>query len=112
MSLTPPWSEAITDIQKRLGTTGYAKFDRALKTQVRPVLAPLLQLPFRDLSAEEFLGRTLTTCRGPGGCVSVFKGGTLSFGQMADACVYFGGEAAGVTQAKPGRQEGAARSSA
>jgi hypothetical protein len=39
MSLTPPWSEAITDIQKRLGTKGYAKFDRALKTQVRPVLA-------------------------------------------------------------------------
>jgi hypothetical protein len=104
MSLTPPWSEAISDIQKRLGTTGYAKFDRALKTRVRPVLAPL-QLPFRDFSAEEFLGRTLTTCRGPGGCVSVFKGGTLTFGQMADACVYFGGEAAGDTQAKPGRQK-------
>jgi hypothetical protein len=30
MSLTPPWSEAITDIQKRLGTTGYTKFGRAL----------------------------------------------------------------------------------
>jgi hypothetical protein len=74
MSLTPPWSEAITDIQKRLGTTGYTKFDRALRTQVRPVLPPLQQLPFRDFSADEFRGRTLTTCRGPSGCVSVFKG--------------------------------------
>jgi hypothetical protein len=105
MSLTPPWSEAITDIQKRLGTTGYTKFGRALKTQVRPVSPPLQQLPFRDFSAEEFLGRTLTTCRGPGGCVSVCKSSTLTFGQLADACVYFGGEAAGATQAKPGRQK-------
>lgn len=43
MSLTSPWSEAITDIQKGLGTPGYTKFDRALKTQVRPVLPPLQQ---------------------------------------------------------------------
>jgi hypothetical protein len=81
----------------------YQKFDRALKTQVRPVLLPLQRLPFRNFTAEEFLGRTLTTCRGPGGCVSVFKGSTLALGQMADACVYFGGQTADATLAKPGR---------
>ena len=68
----------------------YQKFDRALKTQVRPVLVPLQRLPFRDFRAEEFLGRTLTTCRGAGGCRSVFKNSTLRLGQMADACVYVG----------------------
>ena len=41
----------------------FQKFDRALKTQVRPVLVSLQRLPFRDFTAEEFLGRTLTTCR-------------------------------------------------
>src|SRR5258708_7024457 len=78
----------------------YQKFDRALKTQVRPVLVPLQRLPFRDFTAEEFLGRTLTTCRGAGGCVSVFKGSTLTLGQMADACVYGGGGAAVATKAE------------
>lgn len=68
----------------------YRKFDRALKTQVRPVLVSLGRSPFRDFTAEEFIGRKLLTCRGPGGCVSVFKGSTLTLGQMADACVYFG----------------------
>lgn len=29
--------------------------------------------------------------RGPGGCVSVFKGSRLTLGEMADAAVYFGG---------------------
>jgi hypothetical protein len=71
----------------------YQKFDRALKTQVRPVLVSLQRLPFRDFTAEEFLGRTLTTCRGAGGCVSVFQGSSLTLGQMADACVYVGGGA-------------------
>jgi len=66
----------------------YQKFDRALKTQVRPVLVSLQRLPFRDFTAEEFLGRSLTTCRG--GCRSVFKGSTLTLGQMADAAVYVG----------------------
>jgi hypothetical protein len=66
----------------------FQKFDRALSTQVRPVLVPLKRLPFRDFSAEEFLGRTLTNCRGAGGCVSVFQGSSLTLGQMADACVY------------------------
>jgi hypothetical protein len=44
-------------------------------------------------SIPEFLGRTLTTCRGAGGCVSVFQGSSLTLGQMADACVYVGGGA-------------------
>jgi hypothetical protein len=52
----------------------YQKFDRALKTPVRPVLVPLQRLPFRDFTAEEFMGNTIFNCRGPGGCVSVFKG--------------------------------------
>ena len=69
----------------------YQKFDHALKTPVRPVLVSLQRLPFRDLSVEEFLGRTVTTCRGPNGCVSAFKGSTLTLGQMADALIYFGG---------------------
>jgi hypothetical protein len=69
----------------------YRKFDRALKTQVRPVLVPLQRSPFREFTAEQFIGGTLLTCRGPGGCVSVFKGSTLTLGQMADACVYVGG---------------------
>jgi hypothetical protein len=68
----------------------YRKFDRALKTQVRPVMVPLQRLPFRDFTAEEFMGNTLFTCIGPGGCRSAFKGSTLTLGQMADACVYFG----------------------
>src|SRR5438270_12755999 len=46
----------------------YRKFDRALKTQVRPVLLPVQRLPFRDFTAEEFIG-PLLNCRGPGGCV-------------------------------------------
>jgi hypothetical protein len=51
----------------------------------------LQRSPFRDFTAEEFLGRTLTTCRGAGGCVSVFQGSSLTLRQMADACVYVGG---------------------
>lgn len=71
----------------------YQKFDRALTTQLRPVLVSFQRLPFRDFRAEEFLGRALTTCRPPGGCRSVFKGSTLTLGQMADAGVYLGGDA-------------------
>jgi hypothetical protein len=78
----------------------FQKFDRALKTQVRPVLVSLQRLPFRDFTAEEFLGRTLTNCRSPAGCRSVFKGSTLTLGQMADGCVYVGGTADVDTKAK------------
>src|SRR5262249_22942996 len=81
----------------------YQKFDRALKTQVRPALVPLQRLPFRDFTAEEFVGRTLTNCRGGRGCRSVFQCSTLTLGQMADACVYFGGSDDANTSAKPAR---------
>jgi hypothetical protein len=66
----------------------YIKFDSALRTSVRPVLVSLQRPPFRDLSVENFLGRTLTTCRG--GCRSVFQGSTLTLGQMAAAALYLG----------------------
>jgi hypothetical protein len=70
----------------------FHKFDRALKTQVRPVLLPLQRLPFRDLSAAEFLGHGgLVSISAGGKLTSAFKGSVLSLGQMADACVYFGG---------------------
>lgn len=72
----------------------FQKFDRALKTQVRPVMVSLQRAPFRDFTAVEFLGRTLVGCRGPGGCGSVFKGSPLTLGQIADAVVYVGGDAA------------------
>jgi hypothetical protein len=53
------------------GVTGgidpdFQKFDRALKTPVRPLLVSLQRLPFRDFTAEEFLGRTLTIGAGGG----------------------------------------------
>jgi hypothetical protein len=70
----------------------YQRFDRALGTQVRPVLLSLQQVPFRDFTAEEFFGGALLTCGGPDGCMSVFKGSTLTLGQMADACVYVGAD--------------------
>jgi hypothetical protein len=69
----------------------YRKFDRALKTQERPVLVSLLRPPFKDFTMEEFVGRKLLNCRGAGGCVSAFQGSALTLGQVADACVYFGG---------------------
>jgi hypothetical protein len=81
----------------------YRKFDLALKTQVRPVLMPLHRLPFRDFTAEEFLGGGVFSCRGPGGCVSMFKGSTLTLGQIADACFYVGGGAEVETKARPAR---------
>lgn len=81
----------------------YQKFDRALRTQVRPVLVPLQRLPFRDFSAEEFLGGGLFNCLGPGGCRSTFQGSNLTLGQMADAVVYLGGGADVDTKAKPAR---------
>jgi hypothetical protein len=68
----------------------YRKFDSALKTQIRPVLIPLQRSPFRDFTAEEFLGGGIFSCLGPGGCRSAFAGSLLTLGQMADACVYLG----------------------
>jgi hypothetical protein len=101
----------------------YGKFDGALKTPVRPVLMSLQRSPFRDFSAEEFLGRDVVVCGGTGVvpkqrkgkiqsapvrvsgpvAVSVFQGSTLTLGQMADAIVHFGAEADVAPNAKPGR---------
>ena len=96
-STAPPSSAGIRD-------PDYQKFDRALKTPVRPVLVSFERLPFREFTAEEFLGQFLLNCRGANGCVSMFKGSTLTLGQMADAWVYFGGDSAdGENKAKPTR---------
>lgn len=74
----------------KIANADFQKFDRALKTKVRPVLVSLQRLPFRDFTAEEFLGRDIVTCVGPGGCRSAFNGSTLTLGQIADAFVYVG----------------------
>lgn len=81
----------------------FQKFDRAIKTTVRPVLLSLKQTPFQNFRAEEFLGRTVTTCRPPGGCRSAFKGSDLTLGQLADASIYFGGSADADAESKPAR---------
>ena len=77
----------------------YRKFDRALRTQVRPVLVSAARPPFRDFAAEEFIGGHVVNCGGPGGC-SIFQGSTLTLGQMADALLYVGGVD---TEAQPAR---------
>jgi hypothetical protein len=79
-------------VKKEDMVPNFQKFDTALTTQLRPVMISLQRLPFRDFTAEEFLGRTLTTCRGANGCVSVFKGSPITLGEMADACVYTGAQ--------------------
>ena len=48
------------------------QFERALKTQTRPVLVPFGRPPFRDMA------------------VGAFRGLGLTAGQIADAYVYFG----------------------
>ena len=79
-----------------------AGFVRRLPSlEVRPVLVPLQRLPFRDFSAEEFLGGGMFNCRGPGGCRSTFQGSHLTLGQMADALMYLGGGENVDTKAKP-----------
>src|SRR2546425_8006181 len=45
----------------------YQKVDRAVKTQVRPVLVPLQRLPFRHFTAEEFIGGFFYCPRPPAG---------------------------------------------
>ena len=68
----------------------FQKFERALKTQARPVMVSLQQSPFGGFSAQEFLGRTVISCRGPDGCASAFKDSPLTLGQIADVAVYVG----------------------
>ena len=67
----------------------FQKFDRALKTAVRPVLVSLQRSPFKDFTAEEFIGQKMLNCRGPNGCVSAFQGSDVTLGQLADACVFW-----------------------
>ena len=101
----------------------FRKFDRALKTTVRPVLVSLQRTPFRDFSAEEFLGRSLIRCKPavavaqPKGqapsaprwvdasdtCASVFEGSKITLGQLADAMVYVGPQAEVAPRAAPTR---------
>jgi hypothetical protein len=69
----------------------FQKFDRALKTPMRPVLVSLQRAPFKDFTAEEFIGQKMLNCRGPNGCVSAFQGSGVTLGQLADACVYWRG---------------------
>lgn len=79
---------------RTLPVPDYRKFDRALKTQVRPVLVPLQRLPFRDFAAGDFLGGDVVSVSG----ASIFTGSTLTLGQMADACLYIGGGAGADTK--------------
>jgi Haem-binding uptake, Tiki superfamily, ChaN len=67
----------------------YQKFEDALKSSARPVLVSLGRMPFRDFSAEEFLGGTLKKkVNGVWVPAPTFRG--LTLGQEADACVYLG----------------------
>ncbi|HET9385596.1 MAG TPA: hypothetical protein VFO67_10640 [Gemmatimonadales bacterium] len=79
---------------RTLPVPDYQRFDRALKTQVRPVLIPLQRSPFRDFPAGDFLSGDVVTVSGG----SIFTGSTLTLGQMADACLYVGGGAGADTK--------------
>ena len=85
----------------------FQKFESALTTPVRPVLVSLQRPPFRDFTAEEFLGRKLLNCLGaksvPDGCVSAFQGSGVTLSQLADAAVYWRPGADVDTKAKPSR---------
>ena len=67
----------------------YDKFERALKTPARPVLVSLGRSPFRNFTAEEFLGRNAKDLVN-GEWVSAYHGSSVTLGQMADACIYLG----------------------
>ena len=91
LSVIPVGGFSNVDPKDDVAKPDYQKFDRALKTQVRPVMVPVQRLPFRDFKTEEFLGGDVVRCsRATAGCVSIFKGSTLTLSQMADALVYFG----------------------
>jgi uncharacterized iron-regulated protein len=67
----------------------FQKFESALKTSVRPVLVSLRSAPFRDFSAQEFLGgENKMLVNGEWVPAPVFQGFTL--GEVADAWVYLG----------------------
>jgi hypothetical protein len=108
------------DSTGRIESASYRKLDRALTTTVRPVLVSVQRLPFRDFTAEEFIGSQVVICGGPGpirprgagtivtrpspgSCVGLFQGSSITLGQLADAVVYVGGDADVGTQATPAR---------
>ncbi len=67
----------------------YQRFEEALRSSSRPVLVSMARPPFRDFSAEEFLGhgdKALVN----GAWVDVVRYRGLTLGQMEDACVYVG----------------------
>jgi hypothetical protein len=84
---------------------GFAKFEHALTTRVRPVMVSLQRPPFRDFTAQEFLGGRMLNCLGarsvPDGCVSAFQGSGATLGQLADACIYWRAGADVDMKAKP-----------
>ena len=57
---------ALSDKKPQSIDPDYRKFDRAFKTEARPVLVSLQRSPFRDFTAEGFMGDTLFTCIGHG----------------------------------------------
>lgn len=67
----------------------YQKFEDALKSSARSVLVSLGRMPFRDFTAEEFLGRG-SKMLVDGVWVNAYRGSSLTLSQMADACVYLG----------------------
>jgi hypothetical protein len=67
----------------------YDKFEAAIKTRLRPVLVPLDRSPFRNFSAEEFLGSRVKKLVN-GEWVSAYQGSSLTLAQMVDACIYLG----------------------
>lgn len=76
----------------------FQKFESALTTRGRPVLVSLQRPPFRDFTAEEFIGRTLLNCLGakrvPDDCVSAFHGSGVTLGQLGDAAIFWRGRRA------------------
>jgi hypothetical protein len=83
----------------------YDKFEGALKTWVRPVLVSLGRSPFRDFTAEEFLGRGNKRLVN-GEWVNAYQGSRLTLGQMADAYIYLGSTSGADLRLSPDRQTG------
>jgi uncharacterized iron-regulated protein len=67
----------------------YQNFEDALKSSGRPVLVSTTRIPFRDFTAEEFLGR-MNKKLVDGVWINAYTGSNLTLGQMEDACIYLG----------------------
>lgn len=80
----------------------YEKFERSLKSSMRPVLVSLRRSPFRDFSADQTIGRgTKKVVNGVWVDADPWRG--LRLGQLADACVYWGINPNVETQVGPAR---------